>query len=68
MATEPSTVIALVSAWVGHKGKSVLVLEGEAFDRNDPIVKAYPKFFAAQPVVRPRIEQATAAPGEKRGA
>lgn len=67
MATEPNTVIALVSAWVGHKGKSVMVLTGEAFDRNDPIVKAYPQFFGQPAAVsRSRIEQATAAPGEKR--
>ena len=69
MATEPQPVIALVSGYLGFKGQSVQILEGALFDRNDPLVKAYPKFFGPQTVSRnARVEQATAAPGEKRGA
>ena len=66
-ASKPNVVIAQVSAWVGYKGESVRVLAGESFDENDPIVKLYPHFFTSQTTVsRSRIEQATAAPGEKR--
>jgi xanthosine utilization system XapX-like protein len=68
MATASPPVIALVSGYLGLKGESVMVLAGEVFDRNHPLVKQYPHLFGAQPVRESRVEQATAAPGEKRGA
>lgn len=46
--------------------------EGDLFYENDPIVKKYPDYFGAPKVrglpVVASVEQATAAPGEKRGA
>lgn len=66
-ATE--TVVALVSGWVGLKGNSIMVLKDDVFASNDPVVKAYPHFFGPHQLrtITPVIEQATAAPGEKRG-
>lgn len=64
---KPNIVVALVSGYVGYKGESVKILEGESRSTDDPIVKAYPAFFGPQYVAGgERIEQATAAPGEKR--
>lgn len=47
----------------------------DVWDADDPVVKARPDLFRATPVkvnrtvpVSPPVEQATAAPGEKRGA
>ena len=67
--TEPAVVIALTSGYYGVDDKAILVIEGELFRVDDPVVKKYPASFGPQnaptdPVV---IEQATAAPGEKRG-
>ena len=69
MATPESTVVALASFVAGVDGKDVVVLEGEAHARSEAVVKKYPQLFtrSAEPVAA-RIEQATAAPGEKRGA
>lgn len=46
---------------------------GEAWDADDPLVKQRPRFFSPEPVLvmtsahgLVRVEQATAAPGEKR--
>ena len=54
-------------------GRNVLIVAGEAWDASDPIVKEFPGYFAADPgKVRSsrtnsgEVEQATAAPGEKR--
>jgi hypothetical protein len=67
MATEQNSVIALVSGYLGFKGKSVQVIEGASFEKNDPIVKLYPHLFGAPATLsRSRVEQATAAPGERR--
>lgn len=69
MAASEASVVALVSGWLGLKGESVRVLEGEVFAKDDPLVKTYPKLFGPQPrSQRVAVEQATAAPGEKRGA
>ncbi len=35
--------------------------------RRDPLVKAYPDWFAELNVPRPDVEEATAEPGRKRG-
>jgi hypothetical protein len=63
MATA-DTVVALTSGWFGLNGESVKVIAGDVYRGNDPIVKKYPGHFAPQKTER--IEQATAAPGEKR--
>jgi hypothetical protein len=51
-------------------GKVVLT-EGEAWVADDPFVLAHPNLFRADPAnpkrTRPAVEQATAAPGERRG-
>lgn len=69
-----NVVYAKYSAWVSP---SVQIVEGEAWRADDPIVQKYPQKFADLPkIVRttlprhlqgePPVEQATAAPGEKR--
>jgi hypothetical protein len=67
-AAEPQIVMALTS-FVGPA--ALTVIKGDLFAADDPIVKKYPTLFgppALRRSVEPRIEQATAAPGEKRGA
>jgi hypothetical protein len=60
-------------------GQPVTVKRGETRHADDPVVKAYPDFFSDTPVIVARfpgwqpaadreVEQATAAPGEKRRA
>ncbi len=48
----------------------VQLVAGRAYAADDPAVKVYPHLFAASPVVYSSdgavVEQATAAPGEKR--
>lgn len=67
-ASEPNIVVALVSGYYGVGDKSVVVMEGDVFRASDPVVKKYPKVFGPQgsPTDHVIIEQATAAPGEKR--
>lgn len=54
------------------KGKSIQVVRGQNFDDNHPAVLAFPTMFglveAIHHVEKATVEQATAAPGEKRGA
>jgi hypothetical protein len=67
MATAKSdVVVALHSGYYGVGDASILVQEGQVFRANDPIVKKYPTHFGPQVTESERIEQATAAPGEKR--
>jgi hypothetical protein len=68
MATASPTVVALVSGYLGLKGESIKVLEGEVYDRNHPLVKQYPHLFGPQASRSAAVETATAGPGEKRGA
>lgn len=67
-------VYALFTSWVSAE---LQIVEGEAWRADDPVVKSHPDWFGDTPkVVRttlPRhlqaerpVEQATAAPGEKR--
>lgn len=66
-ATEPNTVVALVSGYLGLDGASIKVLEGDVFDKNDKLVKKFPALFGLQRTRQGApVEQATAAPGEKR--
>ena len=72
-AADPQVMVALTS-FVGAVGKAeVYVYQGELYAEDDPIVKKHPTLFGPVVVRRsvpaaPVIEQATAAPGEKRGA
>lgn len=70
-AAEPQVMVALAS-FVGAVGKDeVRVREGDLFASDDPIVRKHPALFGPVVVRRtgaaPRVEAATAAPGEKRG-
>lgn len=48
-------------------GKPLRVTKGQAWDANDPFVKARPDLFVDEPeCVYRSVEQATAAPGEMR--
>lgn len=53
----------------GPAGSTIRVREGEAWAADDPFVALHPDLFAEQPDRVRRtapVEQATAAPGEKR--
>lgn len=67
-------VYALFTSWVNA---NLQIVEGEAWRADDPVVQSHPDWFGDTPkVVRttlprhlqgePPVEQATAAPGEKR--
>lgn len=49
-------------------GRTIQVVKGQRFENNHPVVKKWPEMFGipGDQEVTP-IEQATAAPGEKRG-
>lgn len=54
-------------------GVAVAIHEGETIDADHPLAQRYPEYFQSVKVMHrtprtPVIEQATAAPGEKRGA
>lgn len=57
--------MALVRAITGIATKTGAIPVGTEVDASDPIVVACPQFFAP---INPTVEQATAAPGEKRTA
>lgn len=54
--------------------RKIRLTEGDVWDADDPFVKAHPELFSVEPTKLKRttkdstVEQATAAPGEKRGA
>lgn len=55
-----SKVRAQQAAVVTMHGKPLGIPEGQPFDADDPVVRAYPWLFDAP------VERATAAPGERR--
>ena len=61
---------ARTTASVGHDGHLVRIVEDDAWLADDPFVKAHPDLFADTPrnlfTLNGRVEQATAAPGERR--
>ena len=58
-------VVARESFVAEHEGRELLVSAGTRVRAGHPLAKAHPDLFEpAEP--RPDIEQATAAPGEKR--
>lgn len=70
-AAEPQVMVALTS-FVGGIGHEVIdIREGDLFGSDDPAVAKWPQHFGPVTLRSSggrRIEQATAAPGEKRGA
>jgi hypothetical protein len=52
-----------------HDGEPVVLSPNEIFNADDPLVRARPNLFKPLEASRqrPEVEQATAAPGEKRG-
>jgi hypothetical protein len=62
------------SAIIGWKGQTLHLRAGSVWDANDPFVAAHPNMFSDFPdvletssgVLHRGVEQATAAPGEKR--
>jgi hypothetical protein len=75
-AAEPTNLLRVTAAFVGSvDGEEIQFVYGELISADHPAVKKWPDAFGPltlpYPVNRkaePRIEQATAAPGEKRGA
>lgn len=68
MAKDADTVEVLES-FIGKLGSADVVFrKGDLVKADNPAVKKWPQFFGAATFHHePRIEQATAAPGEKRG-
>ena len=66
-AADPQILVALTS-FVGLDG--TVVVKDATYSADHPNVKKWPSLFAPIEArhTGPRIEQATAAPGEKRGA
>ena len=62
-----ATVRAKSTFWYSESG---LLREGDLYDSEDPLVRANPDWFDAElrVVSSTGVEQATAAPGEKRAA
>jgi hypothetical protein len=70
-AAEAPQVMAALSSFDGSVDGIVLrVRAGDLFASSDPAVKKWPTMFGPVTIreTSPRVEQATAAPGEKRGA
>ena len=69
-APEPNILRATVSFIAAIDGIDVPVKAGDLADASSAVAKKYPTLFGPAEVrfAGPRIEQATAAPGEKRGA
>jgi hypothetical protein len=49
-------------------GTELDIREGDLLEADHPIAKKFPKQFIEPRLRFPKVEQATAAPGEKRGA
>jgi hypothetical protein len=66
-----SITIAISSAVVTHRGERISIQAGTAWDAADPVVRAHPEMFSTDARYlrrsEPLVEQATAAPGERRG-
>jgi hypothetical protein len=68
-----SIVVATTDTTVAGVSRPVVIRKGEAWDADDPIVKANPLYFTADPAKArttvPRqpevVEQSTKAPGER---
>ena len=72
-AADPSGLLVALVSFDGGLGDLVLrVHKGDLIEAGHPAVKKWPDLFGPVDVrfraAEPRIEQATAAPGQKRGA
>ena len=70
-AAQPQVMVALAGFVGAVEGKDISVRVGDLFGADDPILKNCPDLFGSVALRRsgkPAVEQATAAPGEKRGA
>ena len=73
MAAKAATPDGIVEVAVAFSGPLGSFSKGHLYRSDDPVVRKFPQFFRPM-VIRstvkpvPVIEQATAAPGEKRGA
>lgn len=71
-AAEPALMIATSNFTGGIGGRNITIREGMIFRADDQAVQTWP--YAFRPIVvhesnpEPKVESATAAPGEKRGA
>ena len=64
--TKP-TLLAARDSFVGSiDGETIHIDRGDLVESDHPIVKKWPSLFAAPRLRYPMVEQATAAPGEKR--
>lgn len=71
-STQPAPILVVKESFVGELGgQPVTYRKGEAVHPDDPAIQKWPEHFEpltfVHPVKRGRVEQATAAPGEKRG-
>lgn len=68
MAQSESPPLVVLQSFVGRIGNAdVAFAQGESIDASHPAVKKWPQFFGPTNVRHSKVEQATAAPGEKRG-
>jgi hypothetical protein len=68
MATAAAETLVVTDGFVANiNGVDTAFRKGETIASDHPAVKKWPQFFGKQDISQ-RIEQATAAPGEKRGA
>jgi hypothetical protein len=56
---------SVIPGKVTKQGRSVKVVKGQAFEDSHPAVKKWPQMFGKPESTHP-VEQATAAPGERR--
>lgn len=73
MATKATAPEGIVEVAVAFSGPMGAFIKGQLYRSDDPVVVKFPQFFRPMVVnstvkAEPVIEQATAAPGEKRGA
>ena len=68
MATKVEAFYIVKDGFVGDYGKgSMSFPAGEPFAADHPAVKKWPELFRPERADNLRVEQATGAPGEKRG-
>jgi len=65
-AQAPSLLVARESFVAELDGQQFDIQEGDLFEADHPLVHKLPKAFIAPRLRFPKIEEATAAPGEKR--
>ena len=69
MPRAAAELVSVLESFIGHDGKEERTFRiGDLVAANDPAVKKWPHLFGPIEHINRGIEQATAAPGEKRGA